>query len=89
MINAHIYFIGLAIPPRSNVAPSLTSNHISGKAIDITWSGKIVVKKKDGTPVELTCMNNANLNKKLHEVGESYSVKKHKSDAPHWSHNGR
>ena len=82
---------GLAIPPRSNVAPSLTSNHITGKAIDmdITWSGKIVVKKKDGTSVEITYMNNANLNKKLHEVGESYSVKKHKSDAPHWSHNGR
>jgi hypothetical protein len=82
---------GLAVPPRSTVPPSLTSNHITGKAIDmdITWVGTKKFKKKDGTEVEVTYMQNVNANTKLHQVGESYGVKKHKSDAPHWSHNGR
>jgi len=46
---------GLAVPPNSTVAPSLTSNHIRGKAIDMTisWTGKIDVAKKDGTCVEI------------------------------------
>lgn len=82
---------GLAVPPRSTNAPSLTSNHIAGKAIDMTikWSGKIKVAKKDGTKVEITYMTNANTNTNLHKVGESYGVKKLKTDAPHWSYNGR
>jgi hypothetical protein len=81
---------GLAVPPKSNVAPSLTSNHITGKAIDmdITWSGVLKVKKKDGTEVEVPYSSDPNTNTKLHEVGESYSVKKLKSDAPHWSFDG-
>jgi hypothetical protein len=42
---------GLAIPPTSVNPPSLTSNHISAKAIDmnITWTGTLNVKRKDGT----------------------------------------
>jgi hypothetical protein len=82
---------GLAVPPASTVAPSLTSNHISGKAIDmnIKWAGKITVKKKDGTEVEITYTANPNSNTKLQEVGESYGVKKHKKDKPHWSHDGK
>jgi hypothetical protein len=81
---------GLAVPPKSNVAPSLTSNHIAGKAIDmdITWTGELKVKKKDGTIASVPFMNNANLNTKLHAVGESYGVKKLKTDAPHWSSDG-
>jgi hypothetical protein len=82
---------GLALPPKSNVAPSLTSNHIAGKAIDmnITWTGNLVVKKKDGKEVTVPFMMDPNANTKLHEVGESYSVKKHKHDAPHWSVDGK
>ena len=82
---------GLAVPPKSNIAPSLTSNHIAGKAIDmdIKWTGKKKFKKKDGTEVEVPFMSDVNSNTKLHEVGESYGVKKNKSDAPHWSHNGK
>lgn len=82
---------GLALPPRSVVAPSLTSNHIAGTAIDmtITWTGIIKVKKKDGTEASLTYNSDVNSNKILHAVGESYGVKKLTSDAPHWSHNGR
>ena len=81
----------LAVPPRSTVAPSLTSNHGAGRAVDleIIWKGKVKVKKKDGTEVEITYMENPNLNKNLIAVGASYGVIKHKSDAPHWSANGR
>jgi hypothetical protein len=82
---------GLAVPPRSNVAPSLTSNHIAGKAIDmtITWTGTLKLPKKDGTVVDVPYMASANSNIKLHQVGQSYGVKKHTSDEPHWSVDGR
>ena len=82
---------GLAVPPRSINPPSLTSNHISGKAIDmnIKWSGTIKVKKKDGTEQSVKFMQNVNANTDLHKIGESYGVKKLKTDAPHWSFNGR
>ncbi|MDW6002859.1 hypothetical protein [Vibrio mangrovi] len=82
---------GLAVPPKSVNPPSLTSNHISGKAIDMTikWTGKIKINKKDGTTVEVEYMSNVNKNTSLHSIGESYGVKKLKTDAPHWSYNGR
>jgi hypothetical protein len=82
---------GLAVPPKSSVAPAIASNHIAGKAIDmdITWEGDLKVKKKDGSEVSVAYMEDPNLNTKLHAVGESYGVKKHKRDAPHWSTTGR
>jgi len=81
---------GLAVPPDSTNPPSLTSNHISGKAIDMTidWTGKIKIKKKDGTEVEVEYMDNVNANTVLHGVGASYLVKKLVTDAPHWSTDG-
>jgi hypothetical protein len=81
---------GLAVPPASNVAPALTSRHIEGKAIDmqITWTGTIKVKKKDGVQESITFMPNVNQNSKLHIVGQSYSVRKLTTDAPHWSTDG-
>lgn len=81
---------GLAVPPKSTNAPSLTSHHIKGKAIDMTikWVGTLKVKKKDGTVAEVPSMTSVNLNTKLHAVGESYGVKKLKTDAPHWSADG-
>ena len=82
---------GLAVPPRSINPPSLTSNHIGGKAVDMTikWTGTIKVKKKEGTSVPVTYSLNVNANTVLHAIGESYGVKKLKTDAPHWSYNGR
>ena len=82
---------GLAIPPKSTVAPSLTSNHIVGKAIDltITWKGEIKIKKKDNSDVAVAYMTDVNANTTLHEIGKSYGVIKHTKDAPHWSFNGR
>jgi len=76
---------GLAVPPRSIIPPSLASNHISGKAVDMT----VKVKKKEGTSVPVTYSLNVNANTVLHAIGESYEVKKLKTDVPHWSYNGR
>lgn len=80
----------LAVPPASTNAPALTSNHIAGKAIDmnITWKDKIKIKKKDGTEVSVDFKDDVNQNTDLHAVGESYSVKKLTTDAPHWSVDG-
>ena len=81
---------GLAVPPASTDAPALSSNHISGKAIDmdVTWTGKIKINKKDGTEVEVEFNSNVNANTTLHVIGASYGVKKLTSDTPHWSYNG-
>lgn len=81
---------GLAVPPNSTNAPSLTSLHIFGRAVDmdIQWSGNLNVKKKDGTSVSVPFMPNPNLNTQLHAVGASYGVKKLTTDKPHWSDNG-
>lgn len=82
---------GLAIPPQSTVAPSLTSNHIAGKAIDmeISWTDTLHVPRKDGKIMSVPYMVNPNINMALIELGESYGVKKHRHDAPHWSVDGR
>jgi len=82
---------GLAVPPNSTNPPSLNSNHIAGKAIDmeITWKDKIKVKNKSGTEVEVKFSSNVNTNTTLHAVGSSYGVKKLVTDKPHWSFNGK
>jgi hypothetical protein len=81
---------GLAVPPASNVAPSLTSLHIAGKAIDmdINWAGMIQITTGDGTSVPVPFMPNVNNNTALHRVGASYGVIKLVTDAPHWSETG-
>jgi len=67
---------GLAVPPQSVNAPSLTSNHIAGRAVDmvITWQGTIQVAQRDGNMVAVTYMQNPNANTELHQVGASYGV---------------
>lgn len=82
---------GLAVPPKSTNAPSLTSNHIAGKAVDMTikWSGEIEIKNKKGVKTKVKYVSNVNANSTLHSIGASYGVKKLTTDAPHWSHNGR
>ena len=54
--------------------PSLNSRHIPGLAIDmnITWTGTIKVRKKDGSNASIPYMINVNANTALHDVGESY-----------------
>ena len=81
---------GLAVPPQSINPPSLTSQHIAGNAIDMTirWTGTMNVKNKSGTTVAILFMPNVNANSALHSLGDSYGVKKLKTDAPHWSIDG-
>lgn len=80
----------LSVPPKNTKPPSLSSNHIHGKAIDmeITWTGTIKVKNKTGTEVSVKFNQNVSANTDLHKVGSSYGVKKLVNDAPHWSFNG-
>lgn len=72
---------------------SLTSNHIRGKAIDmtITWKGELVIEVPGQVkPVVIrTGPRTGAGNKELHRVGRSFGVKKLRNDPPHWSHNGR
>ena len=89
--NQMVTGFGLAVPPKSINAPALTSNHITGHAIDmdITWTGTINVKDKLGKTTAIAFNGDVNGNKALHGVGASYGVKKLVTDAPHWSHHGR
>ena len=82
---------GFGLDMTSTKAPALSSNHIAGNAmdIDISWTGTIKVKKKDGTEVDVKYQANVDSNKELIAVGESYGVKKLKGDPPHWSHDGK
>ena len=88
--NEMIDGFGLAVPPNSINAPALNSNHIAGLAIDIdiTWTGTIKIKARDGSEVSVNFMADVDKNVKLHTVGASYGVKKLATDAPHWSHDG-
>ena len=87
----------------ANIAyqPSLTSNHIKGKAIDwtITWTGTLKIKNKDGKEVEISSEpkhggkgRTHNGNTDFHAVGKTYGVIKanfRKIDGPHWSIDGK
>lgn len=80
---------------------SLSSRHISGKAIDwtITWTGDLEIAKKDGTKVKITSTprhggkgSTHNGNTELHAVGKTYGVIKanfSRIDGPHWSTDGK
>ena len=69
---------------------SITSNHILGKAIDmtITWIKDIKIKDKAGKEYILTPNNGAKC-KELHDIGATYGVYKLLKDDPHWSFNGK
>ncbi len=72
---------------------SLTSNHILGKAIDmtITWTKTIKIKDKTGKEYILIANNGAKC-KELHNIGATYGVYKlvkNPPDDPHWSFNGK
>ena len=74
---------------------SLSSNHIRGKAIDMTisWQGKgdlaIAVPGQAEPHTIRSIPRNGAKNRELHRIGAKYGVKKLLGDAPHWSHNGR
>lgn len=86
---------GLSTPTSRNpsyLPPSLNTLHRGakgGQAVDMTirFSQDITVRKKDGSQVTVK-PGPILSNQALHEVGESYGVKKNLKDGPHWSTNG-
>lgn len=79
---------------RLRVAPSLTSRHIEGNAIDMTigWEGDLSIEDASGNQIEISSEPRDGMNEELHAVGESYGVIKFHGgarDRPHWSNDGR
>lgn len=72
-------------------APSLTSRHIEGRAVDMTigWSGTIRVEQRSGHKVAIGAPRSGAENRTLHAVGATYGLHKLLSDPPHWSDDGR
>ncbi|HKG99913.1 MAG TPA: hypothetical protein VKB08_04205, partial [Bradyrhizobium sp.] len=70
--------------------PSLTSNHIVGRAVDmkITWAEPFLLTDARGKEVMIDRPRRDAANTSLHKVGASYGVRKLLTDAPHWSFNG-
>lgn len=70
---------------------SLTSNHIRGSAIDMTiaWNGGLRIDSASGVPTEIAMGPRNGDNPLLQRVGDSYGVKKLRTDPPHWSIDGR
>jgi hypothetical protein len=75
------------------VAPSLSSLHIDGKAIDmlIAWDEDLVIEDASGKELTIRTTPRSGINRELMKVGASYGVvhlhPAHK-DPPHWSVNG-
>lgn len=73
--------------------PSLTSNHIKGKAIDmnITWKGRLTIKVpgQDQPEIVSSGPRNGHENRQLHRIGQKFGIKKLLRDKPHWSFNGK
>ena len=76
------------------VAPSLTSRHTQGDAIDmsISWSGVLSILKTNGQMAVISSLPRSEMNTELHAVGAGYGVIKFlggTADRPHWSTDGR
>lgn len=75
------------------VAPSLSSRHTQGLAIDmsISWSGNLSISDARGRMVAITSTPRTGMNPNLRTVGASYGVIKYlggAADRPHWSNDG-
>ena len=71
---------------------ALTSNHIRGKAIDMTiaWRGMLELTRPAPLLARIESRPSTGQNRELHEIGwEVFGVRKLVSDPPHWSHDGR
>jgi hypothetical protein len=71
---------------------SLTSNHIRGKAIDMTisWRDALIIRRSGRIEAKIESGTRTGRNRELHEVAYSiFGVRKLLSDPPHWSQNGR
>jgi hypothetical protein len=76
-----------------HVAPSLTSLHMEGKAIDMTlsWDGELNIDDATGKTVTIRSMPRSGVNPELIKLGATYGVRHLiavNKDPPHWSVNG-
>ena len=76
------------------VAPSTTSRHISGKAIDMTisWNGELKIKNASGTEQVIKSSPKDGTNSALIAVGKTYEVihfTNVNKDKVHWSTDGK
>lgn len=76
-----------------HVAPSLTSLHMEGKAIDMTlsWDGELNIDDATGKTVTIRSMPRSGVNAELIKLGATYGVRHLiavNKDPPHWSVNG-
>jgi hypothetical protein len=76
-----------------HVAPSLTSLHIEGKAIDMTlsWDGDLDIDDATGKTTTIRSLPRSGINVELMKVGATYGVHHLiavNKDPPHWSVNG-
>ena len=76
-----------------NVAPALSSKHITGTAVDmaISWTDTLAITNQDGTPATIASLPRTGMNPDLRQVGKTYGVIKFvggASDIPHWSDDG-
>lgn len=71
-------------------APSLTSKHVTGMAVDMTisWNGRLSIRDFDGNLHYLLTEPRNGSNPELIKVGASYGVVKLVGDPPHWSDDG-
>ena len=71
---------------------ALMSNHIRGKAIDmtITWRGTLELTRPAPLLVRIESNPRSGQNRELHDIGWTvFGVRKLRSDPPHWSYNGK
>lgn len=75
---------------RLRVAPSTTSRHIEGNAIDmsISWADTLTIANAAGNNVVISSEPRTGMNAELHRVGASYGVIEFHGgdrDRPRWS----
>lgn len=88
MVNA------FGIDPDLGVAPSLTSRHTAGAAIDmtITWNGALTIRRSNGQNAVINSIPRDGTNADLISVGAGYGVIHFinvQQDRNHWSTDGR
>jgi len=68
--------------------PRSHHNERTAMDISISWTGTLKIKNAQGKEISIGAPRNGASNTTLWEVGKSYGVIKHRTDAPHWSEDG-
>lgn len=71
---------------------ALRSNHIAGRAIDMTisWKGELVLRRPAPLLTRIASRPTTGQNRELQDLAATtFEVRKLRNDPPHWSYNGR